>query len=219
MPDHADAALPLLEQAIRREPEYAVPHALLGWCHEQRYLPGGLHEDVRAAASRHTRAAIALGADDAQALALGGFVLDAVEHDFNIALEAIDRSLALSPSFALAYGFSTIIRSWSGDDANSVAHAETALRLSPYDPLIYLPCVGLAYTHFFSGRFEEAVDAAGRALQANPRFSVPCFLRTAALARLGREAGAMASARRVLELQLSFTIASLVDSAFTTPNG
>ena len=143
------------------------------------------------------------------------FVLGVVEHDFNTALEAIDRSLALSPSSALAYGFSAIIRAWSGDDANSVAHAETALRLSPYDPLIYLPCVGLAYTHFFSGRFEEALDAAGRALQANPGFSVPCFLRTASLALLGREADATASARRVLELQPGFTIASLVDSAFT----
>ena len=216
MPEDADAALPLLERAIQYEPDYAVAHALLGWCHEQRYLRGGLREDVRAAAIRHARAAIASGADDTQALAMGGFVLGVVEHDFNTALEAIDRSLALSPSSALAYGFSAIIRAWSGDDANSVAHAETALRLSPYDPLIYLPCVGLAYTHFFSGRFEEALDAAGRALQANPGFSVPCFLRTASLALLGREADATASARRVLELQPGFTIASLVDSAFTS---
>jgi hypothetical protein len=54
-------------------------------------------------------------------------------------------------------------------------------------------------------------------LQGNPRFSVPAYLKTAALARLGREAEAAASARRVLELQPGFTIASLVDSAFTSP--
>jgi tetratricopeptide (TPR) repeat protein len=80
-----------------------------------------------------------------------------------------------------------------------------------------MPFIGLAYTHFFSGRFEEALAAAGRALQGNPRFSVPAFLRTAALAMLGREAEAAAGARHVLELQPGFTIASLVDSGFTSP--
>ena len=56
-----------------------------------------------------------------------------------------------------------------------------------------------------------------RALQGNPRFSVPAFLLTAALTRLGRHAEAAASARQLLELQPGFTIAWLIDSAFTSP--
>jgi adenylate cyclase len=172
---------------------------------------------VRAAALRHARSAIAAGSDDAPALAIAGFVIGVVEHDFAAALDAIDRSLALSPSWALALSFSAIMRSWQGEDPTAVAHAETALRHSPYDPLIWMPFIGLAYTHFFSGRFEEAVEAAGRALHGNPRFSVPAFLQTAALARLGRKAEAAASARRLLELQPGFTIASLVESGFTSP--
>ena len=47
-------------------------------------------------------------------------------------------------------------------------------------------------------------------MQANPRFSVPCYLYTAALACLGRDEEAGASAQRLLELQPGFTIASLV---------
>jgi adenylate cyclase len=217
MPEDADKALPLLQQAISFEPDYAAVHALIAWCHEQRYLRGGLREEVRAVALRHARAAIAAGSDDAPALAIAGFVIGVVEHDFAAALDALDRSLALSPSWALALSFSAILRAWQGDDATSVAHAETALRHSPYDPLIWMPFIGLAYTHFFSGRFEQAASAAGRALQGNPRFSVPAFLQTAALARLGRNTEAAASARHVLELQPGFTIASLVDSAFTSP--
>jgi adenylate cyclase len=217
MPEDADKALPLLEEAIRLEPDYAVAHAMIAWCHEQRYLRGGLQEETRAAALKHARAAIAPGGDDATALAVAGFVIGIVEHDFAGGLDALDRSIELSPSSALAYGFSAILRGWKGDDATSVAHAESALRLSPYDPLVFLPYVGLAYTHFFSGRFAEAVSAADRALQGNPRFSVPAFMKTAALARLGREADAAAGARRVLELQPGFTIASLVDSALTSP--
>ena len=217
MPEDAEKALPLLEDAVRLDPLYATAHAMIAWCHEQRYLRGGLHEEARAAARHHARAAIAAGADDASALAMAGFVIGVVEHDFQTAIDAFDRSLALSPSAALAYAFSATIRAWNGDDAVAVAHAESALRLSPYDPLVYLPYVGLAYTHFFSGRFAEAVSAAGRALQANPRFSVPAFLRTAALASLERNAEAAASARHLLELQPGFTIASLVESNFTAP--
>jgi hypothetical protein len=81
-----------------------------------------------------------------------GFVVGVVERDYETALDAIDRSLALSPSSALAFGFSSIIHAWLGDDTTAVAHAQTALRHSPYDPLIFLPYVRLAYTNFFSAR-------------------------------------------------------------------
>jgi tetratricopeptide (TPR) repeat protein len=216
MPDDADKALPLLERAVELEPDYPAAHGLIAWCHEQRYLRGGLNEEVKAAARQHARAAIAAGGDDALALATGGFVIGVVEHAFATALDAIDRSLALSPSSALAYGFSSIIRAFNGDDAIAVAHGEAAVRHSPYDPLIYLPYVGLAFTHVFAGRFDEAIAAANRALQTNPQFSVPCYLRTAALAHLGREAEATESAKQVLELLPTFTITSLVESKITS---
>ena len=41
MPENADKALALLEEAIRLEPDYAVVHGLIAWCHEQRYLRAG----------------------------------------------------------------------------------------------------------------------------------------------------------------------------------
>jgi TolB-like protein/class 3 adenylate cyclase len=212
MPEDADKALLLLEQAIALEPDYAVAHAMIAWCHEQRYLRGGMLAETRAAASRHARAAIAAGGDDAPALAMAGFVIGVVEHDYETALDALDRSLALSPSSALALGFSSIIRAWIGADAISIAHAETGIRLSPYDPLIYLPYVGLSYAYFFTGRFEESLTAAGRAAQANPRFSVPTIFQTAALASLGRDAAAAASAQRLLELEPGFRIGPLISS-------
>jgi hypothetical protein len=50
MPGDADKALHLLEEAIRLEPDYAVVHGFIAWCHEQRYLRGGLHAETRDAA-------------------------------------------------------------------------------------------------------------------------------------------------------------------------
>jgi len=136
-----------------------------------------------------------------------------VDHNYETALNAFDRSFALSTSSALALGFSSIVRAWKGDDAIAVEHAQLALRLSPFDPLIYLPYVSLAYAHFAARRFEDAAAAANRASQANPSFSVPCMLHAAALAELGRVDNAKVMAQRLLELQPGITVSSAIRSA------
>jgi TolB-like protein/Flp pilus assembly protein TadD len=217
MPEDADKALGFLQEAIRLEPNYPAVHGFIAWCHEQRYLRGGLQADTRQAALLHAHAAIETGSDDAMALAMGGFVVGVLERDYETALEAIDRSLALSPSSALAFGFSSIIRALKGEDSTAIEHARMGIRLSPYDPLVYLPYIGLAYAHLFEGNFVEAASAASRASAANPRFSVPRYLHAAALVRLGRLDEAKAMAEALLALQPGFTISGLVAGNITTP--
>ena len=207
MPEDADKALELLEQAIRLEPDYAIAHGCIAWCHEVRYLRGGLQLETGEAARKHAHAAIRAGSDDAMALALGGFVVAIMEGwSKPSAIDALDRAIVLSPSSALAFGFSSIVRANRGDTATSIAHARIGIRLSPYDPLIYLPYLGLAYAYFFDRDWAAATDAARRASQANPRFSVPVYLLAAALTRLGRMEEAQAVAARLLELQPGFTV-------------
>jgi len=213
MPEDADKALALLIKAVELEPDYAVAHAIIAFCHEQRYLRGGMQEETRLAALHHARLAIAGGGDDAAALATAGFVIAVCGRDYETAVTAFDRSFALSSSLALALGFSSIVRAWRGDDAIAVEQANRALRLSPFDPLLYLPYVGLAYAHFAAGRFEETVAAASLATQSNPRFSVPQILLTAALSCLDRSQEAKAAVQRLLELQPGLTVATAILSA------
>src|SRR5215472_927453 len=71
MPETADQALDLLQQAITIEPNYAAAHAAIAFCHEVRYIRGGLLEDDKRTALRHARIAIATGGDDATALPPG----------------------------------------------------------------------------------------------------------------------------------------------------
>jgi tetratricopeptide (TPR) repeat protein len=213
MPEDADKALALLGKAVELEPDFAAAHAIIAWCHEQRYLRGGLQEETQNAALRHARHAIAAGSDDAAALATAGFVIAAAGRDYDTALTAFDRSFALSSSSALALGFSSVVRAWKGDDAIAIEQANRALRLSPFDPLIYLPYVGLAYAHFAAGRFEEAVSAASLASQSNPRFSVPQILHAAALGGLDRRGEAKTVVQRLLELQPGITVATAILSA------
>jgi adenylate cyclase len=213
MPEDADKALALLGKAIELEPNYAAAHAIIAFCHEQRYLRGGMQEATRNAALRHARQAIAAGGDDAAALATAGFVIAVAGRDFETALTAFDRSFALSSSLAFALGFSSIVRAWKGDDAIAVEQANRALRLSPFDPLIYLPYVGLAYAHFAAGRFEETVAAASLASQSAPRFSVPQILHAAALGSLDRKEDAKTAVQRLIELVPGVTVATAILSA------
>jgi adenylate cyclase len=216
MPEFMDQALPLLQQAVAIEPDYALAHAYIAWCNEIRHLRGGLHDETRAAGLRHAHLAIATGGDDATALAVAAFVIGILKQDYQTAFNAFDRAMALSPSSAQAFGFSSIIRAWAGDSRTSVEHAETAIRLSPFDPLIYFPYIGSAIGHFFAGDFDDAVSAASRAAQANPRFSIPCVLQAASLASLGRIDEAKASAQRLLSLEPTFSVGSFVTVKFTS---
>jgi TolB-like protein len=204
-PDEASKALPLLEQALALEADYAGAHGLLAWCHEILFAWGGFKEDNRAAAIRHARAAITYGRDDATALALGAFVIGMVEHDRIAAREAFERALALSPSSAFTLFLGSIMLAYAGEAERSIECAERALWVSPLDRLAFAHHHALAIGHFLRGRYEEAANAARRAVQSNPGFSVAHSLLAAALARLGRTEEAHAAATRVLALQPSFS--------------
>ena len=219
MPEDADKALGYVEQAIKLDPDFAVAHAIIAWCQEQRYLRGGLHEDAKAIALRHARLAITMGGNDATALAIAGLVIGFLEpREYDIAVSAFDRSLALSNSSALALGFSAVTRAWRGESTIAIEQAEQALRLSPlFDPLSNMRHMAIAIAHFVAGRFEQSVAAASRAIQANPRFSPPYWMRAAALVNLGRIDEAEVAAQQLLNVQPQFSISSITSAPFANP--
>ena len=218
MPEEADKALGFLEQAIKLEPDLAIGHAMIAWSHEQRYLRGGLLEEEKTKALRHARLAIAAGSNDAAALAIAGLVVGFLDpSDYATALDAFDHSLAMSPSSALALGFSAVTRAWRGESAIAIQQAEQALRLSPFDPLSNIRHMAIAIAHFVAGRFEEAAAAAHRATQGQPRFSPPYWMRAAALANLDRIDEAKIMAQRLLDVQPQFTIGSITSAPFANP--
>ena len=215
MPEEADKALGFLERAIKLEPDLAIGHAMIAWSHEQRYIRGGLLEEDKTTALRHARMAIAAGSDDATALAIAGLVIGFLDPgDYASALDAFHRALALSPSSAVALGFSAVTRAWRGESEIAIQQAEQALRLSPFDPMSNIRHMAIAIAHFVSGRFVEAAVAANRAAQGHPRFSPPYWMRAAALVNLGRLDEAKTMALRLLEVQPGFTIRSITEAPF-----
>jgi TolB-like protein/class 3 adenylate cyclase len=210
MPGDADKALPLLRQSLELEPGFAAVHAAAAWCHEQRYLRGGLDPADKTAALAHARAALEAGADDAGTLATAGFVIGLVDHDYDTAMNAIDRGLAMTPSSALALSLGSVILGHAGRTTEAIDYAERALRWCPLDRTVNVPYVGLGIAHCAAGDWEAAIPACGKCEQANPRFSLPYFLRAAALSKLGRIEEAKVPAQRGLELEPSFTVSGFV---------
>ena len=168
MPEQARIAAPLLERALALEPGYGLAHGYLAWCLEVLFVRGGLDPEVAAAAVRHAHAAITHGRDDATALGLAGFVIAIVEHDRRAAIEAFEAALALSPSCSIALIFGSTAMGWANEAERALEWGERAVRLSPFDRLIYAAHIGLAVGHFAQDRYEEAVSAARRAIQSNP---------------------------------------------------
>ena len=209
MPDRAAKALPLLENALSLEPDYAAAHGFAAWCHEILFARGGAREENRLGATRHAHAAIAHGRDDATALALGGFALGLVAHDREAARRAFEAALALSPSCSLAYAFGSVVMATGGDGDRGIDWGEHALRLSPFDPINYGPCLAITLGHFQRGRYEAAAEAASKCFQANPNFSSAHMLSAATHAKLGRIDAARQAAARVLELEPGYTISGM----------
>ncbi len=210
MPEEAAKALALLGRALALQPDYPAAHAAVAWCHEMRYLRGGLHPADKKAALEHAQAAIEGGADDAMTLATAGFVIGLVAHDYATAMDVIDRALTLTPSSTLALALGATILAHAGEDAKAIDYAERALRLTPFGRETTVTYVALAIAYCNERDFAAAVTAAAKAIQASPRFSLSHALHAAALSCLDRLDEAKVAAGRILECEPDFTVSGFV---------
>jgi TolB-like protein len=204
MPERVTKALMLLDNAIALDPTYALAHAFAAMCHHCLFLRDGLHEESRAASMRHAQAAIVHGQDDALALTFAGFSVGMDGHDHSAAFAAFEAALAVSPSSALTYILGSVILAWTGEPERAIEWGERGMRLSPFDPWAFAAFHSITLGHFHRGRFEEAANAAHKAVQSNPAHSISHMLLAAALAKLGRLEESKTAAARVLELQPAF---------------
>jgi tetratricopeptide (TPR) repeat protein len=144
-----------------------------------------------------------------------------VGHERETALQALEAALALSPSCALTYIFGSVVMVCAGEAKRAIDWGERALRLSPFDPMVYGPLFSIALGRFQLGKYEAAAEAAHKIVRANPYWSTGHAVLAATQARLGR-LEVSKSAKRVLELQPGFTISGLIasvdmDKSLATP--
>jgi len=204
MPVQVTKALVLLRRALALDPTYALAHAFAAMCHHCLFLRAGLHDEERAASIRHAQAAILHGQDDALALTFAGFSIGMDGHDHAAGFAALEAALAISPSSAMTYIVGGVMFGWAGEAHRAIEWGERGLRLSPFDPWAWSAYHSLTLGHLHLGRYQEAANAAHKAVQFNPGHSISHMLLAASLAKLGRVQEAKMAALRVLELQPAF---------------
>ena len=211
MPVDARVAAAFLEEALKLDPNYASAHALIAWCHEICFVRGGRDEADKVAGLRHARTAIASGTDDATALAVAAFVMGYLSKDYKTATSVIERALSLNPSSAAAHYWGALIHASSGNFAAVTAHANRALRLSPFDPVAFVAHMALGHVAVYEAHYDEAVSHYAKAVQANPRHIWLYFCQAVALALAGRVEEAGPIVRQLLELNPGFRSTSVFD--------
>ena len=116
----------------------------------------GRDEADKIAGLRHARAAIASGTDDATALAVAAFVMGILSKDYKAAVSVIERALSLNPSSAAAHYWGALIHASSGNFAAVTAHANRALRLSPFDPVAFVAHIALGHVAVLRGSLRRS---------------------------------------------------------------
>ncbi len=202
--DNAKTAAPMLEEALRLDPNYPAAHAELAHCHEMLFFYGGLDPANQSAGISHAEAVIAGKTNDATALAVAGFVIWQLGRDYHKALATIERALALNPCCVSGLWSGAMVCAMGGESAKTSAFAERALRLSPFDPAAWVAHMCLGYAAEFEERFEEALPHFAAAVHLNSRFAALQAVYAGALALAGRMEEARQEAAKTLAIHPEF---------------
>jgi TolB-like protein len=213
--------LNLLDEALRRDPDYALARALLAYTHACLLLYGWSDNpaQTRTLIRDQVRRALRVADDNADVLR---YAADATSYcaetiEERAPAEAmIDRALALNPGASMSWVFSSHIRAAMGRVELALEHAKTGLRLDPRCPErpFVLAVIGICMV--LLGRIEEAIPVLQEAVQLRAGNPGPLAFLTVAYAHLGRLAEARA-ALKALEAMSPSNV--FVSEAFGGPAG
>src|SRR5690606_11396226 len=130
-------ALALFRRAVALDANFAAVYGMAARCYSQRKASGWAADADVAQAHELARRAVALGRDDAGAMAAAGSVLASVVGDLQAGEAALSRALQLNPNYAWAWLYSAWARVGGGDPGAGIEHAARAMRLSPADPHMF----------------------------------------------------------------------------------
>jgi TolB-like protein/class 3 adenylate cyclase len=206
-------ALRLFYRAIELDPDFAVAYGWAAWIFINRKTNGWMTDRAQeiAEAARLGRRAVELGNDDAAALCWGGFALGYVAHELDDSMAFLDRALLLNPNLAPAWYLSGWLKVYVGATDEAIERFASAIRLSPLDPFIFRMHSGMAYAHFFAGRYNEAIDWAEKAVRARPTWLTAVRGASASYALAGRLDDARKFMVRMREIDPALRLSNLKD--------
>ena len=198
-------ALPYLEQAVTRDPGFALAYACLADCYAVLSVFGGgapraLFPKALAAATR----ALELDPELAEAHAELGHIQMVYDLDLAAAEKSFLRALKINPKSAMAHHYMGLLHAARGSLDAALASIRRAQALEPL-ALNFNANIGMV--HYYARRYEEAVTQLETTLGMDARFDHARSLLGRAYLRLGRPDLAI----REFESRRSTTIGSRAD--------
>ena len=209
-PDAVRKALECFERAVVLDPSNV--DALVGKASVHNIMGEVIMGDDKAPHRTAAEAALTDALSRNPQHALAHLVLGAVYFDTGRAVQGIaecERALALDRNLASAHAFIGLAKSHLGRDAETEAHVNEALRLSPRDAFVFwwLNWVGNSKL-----RLEQYADAAAwyrRAIETNRNYAWSHFGLAAALVQLDDLEAARAAVQQGLALDPNFNVSRL----------
>jgi len=195
--DDVRAALALLENAVEKEPSFALAWSTLADAHllsVQFQLRGEGHR----AAQRAIERALTLDSNLAQAHCAQGLLLTLRDQDWERAEAAYLRAIALEPSYATAYQWYSEMLTLSGRYDESVDQVRIAVELDPLSPVVH---AALGQRLSAAKRYADAIWELESAEDLGASFSWHFRELGYAFTRLGDEGAAAIAFRREIERQ------------------
>jgi adenylate cyclase len=207
-------------KAIELDPRFALAYALATCCYAWRKMNGWMTDAASdiAETKRLAERAIQLGQDDAQVLCWSGAALAFVVGEVDAGVALVERALRLNPNLMDAWFSSGLIRLVSGEWNLAVGHFAHAMRLSPFDPLLFLMQRGTATGHFYTGRYDEAAAWSAKSIAENPNYSLTWRVAAASNAFLGRQEQAQKAMARLRQLEPALRIATITSPIAVRPS-
>ena len=198
-------------KAIELDPKFALAHALATCCYSWRKVNEWMTDPAQeiTETKRLAERAMQLGQDDAQVLCWSGAALAFVVGQVDKGIALVDRASRLNPNLMDAWVSSGLVRLVSGEWDMAIDHFARAMRLSPFDSLLFMMQGGTATGHFYTGRYHEAAAWAAKSIGTNP--TNPGAWRTAAAsnALLGRQQQAQNAVAHLRQLDPALRLANL----------
>jgi pentatricopeptide repeat protein len=101
-------------------------------------------------------------------------------------LAEADLAVSLDPNSAAAYGARGGARLWGGRPREAIEPLQTAMRLSPLDPLMPLWLHFMARAHYWAGDYAASIAMARQLLHSVPNFRQAYNTLIAALGQTGQ---------------------------------
>jgi len=197
--DNLPKAIAYFEEAIARDPGYALAYA--GLAEALIALPGYVPSKTQDVKPKAKQAALrSLQIDDtlAQAHNALGQILLFFDLDFTGAVREFQRAIALDPNYATAHQWYAVGALQAlGKFDEAIAEGARAVELDPLSPIINMD---QANNYIIAGRYDEAVNQIRKALELDPEFGSAHYNLGLALELKGDVPGAIGEFKRAREL-------------------